>query len=126
MAGDREVFISYAHRDRAFVDGLAERMGSRGVAVWFDRGLVGTVVLVMVANLLVKWVLVRPDWFLSVAEFILAASLVALIYEILRRFLWAPALGGLYSEVQCCSRCGKESDRMALRCPGCEAMFKFE
>ena len=93
---------------------------------WFDRSFMVTVALVMVANLFVKWVLARPDWFLSVAEFILAAGLVALVYEALRRFLWAPALGGLYTEVQCCSRCGRESDRIALRCPGCGAMFKFE
>jgi hypothetical protein len=41
VSAEKHVFISYAHEDRDFVDGLAARLEKAGVAVWYDRGLRG-------------------------------------------------------------------------------------
>ena len=35
----KHVFISYARKDRPFVDGLANRLEKAKVSVWYDRGL---------------------------------------------------------------------------------------
>ncbi len=34
-----DLFVSYSHKDRAFVDALAQALERLGLSVWYDRGL---------------------------------------------------------------------------------------
>lgn len=113
-------------RWRGFSDDPAVRLSrvKRFEWCWFDRGFTACVVAILAALVAVKWLRGSTLWAIELAAFVAAAIFLALVYEVLRRLLWAPPLSQTYTQTAYCSYCGKEAARVDIRCSACRSMFR--
>ena len=93
---------------------------------WFDGGFIACVAMALAAIAAVQWRLSDTPWVFHVAAFVSGVVLLVLVYEGLRRSIWAPRLERCYPRVFYCSRCDMEVARGDVRCPGCKSMFAPE